>query len=227
MVVRIAGLAYQRGFGGHFHNDNSVAALRDIPGLVIATPSHPAEAPGLLRTCFSLAQEDGRVCVFLEPIAKYHHRDLDEGDAVWTAEYVPPDHPQAFIDLGVVGRHGDGRDVLLVTFGNGVHLSMRAAIELAGRGVNSTVLDLRWLAPLPEAALTKVAGDFGSVLVVDETRRSGGVSEAIVTALVDGGYRGDIARVASADSFIPLGPAADTVLLGEDDIVAAALALLS
>ena len=225
MVVRIAGLAYQRGFGGHFHNDNSLAVLRDIPGLVLAVPSHPAEAPGLLRTCFSLAQQDGRVCVFLEPIAKYHHRDLlDEGDGGWTAEYVAPDHPQATIDLGVVGRHGDGRDILLVTYGNGVHLSMQAAIELAGRGVNATVLDLRWLAPLPEHALNNVARDFGSVLVVDETRRSGGVSEAVVAALVDGGYGGRLSRVASADSFIPLGPAADTVLLSVDDIVAAAKA---
>ncbi len=32
MVVRVAGLGYQKGFGGHFHNDNSVAVLRDIPG---------------------------------------------------------------------------------------------------------------------------------------------------------------------------------------------------
>ena len=38
MVVRIAGLAYQKGFGGHFHNDNAVGVLRDIPGLVIASP---------------------------------------------------------------------------------------------------------------------------------------------------------------------------------------------
>ena len=96
MVVRVAGLAYQRGFGGHFHNDNSVAVLRDIPGLVLAVPSHPAEAPGLLRTCFSLAQQDGRVCVFLEPIARYHTRDLlEDGDGEWTASYVPPDAPQA------------------------------------------------------------------------------------------------------------------------------------
>src|SRR5690606_14241852 len=36
MVVRIAGLGYQRGFGGHFHNDNALAVLRDIPGLVVA-----------------------------------------------------------------------------------------------------------------------------------------------------------------------------------------------
>ena len=38
MVVRVAGLAYQKGFGGHFHNDNAVAVLRDIPGLVVAVP---------------------------------------------------------------------------------------------------------------------------------------------------------------------------------------------
>jgi len=44
-----------------------------------------------------------------------------------------------------------------------------------------------------------------------------------VTGLVEGGYAGRVARVSSADSFIPLGPAAATVLLSEDDIVAAAL----
>ena len=45
MVVRIPGLAYQKGFGGHFHNDNSLAVLRDVPGLVLCVPSHPADAP--------------------------------------------------------------------------------------------------------------------------------------------------------------------------------------
>ena len=44
MVVRIAGLGYQRGFGGHFHNDNSLAIFRDIPGLVLAVPSNGADA---------------------------------------------------------------------------------------------------------------------------------------------------------------------------------------
>ena len=58
---------------------------------------------------------------------------------------------------------------------------------------------------------------------MDETRASGGVSEGVVTGLVEGGYGGRLARVTSADSFVPLGPAAATVLLSEDDIVAAAL----
>jgi 2-oxoisovalerate dehydrogenase E1 component len=227
MVVRVAGLAYQRGFGGHFHNDNSVAVLRDIPGLVLAVPSHPAEAPGLLRTCFQLAQQDGRVCVFLEPIARYHARDLlEDGDGASTAFYVPPDAAQACTPLDEVGLYGDGRDVLLVTFGNGVTLSKRAAHTLAARGVASTVLDLRWLAPLPVEAVTRIADEFAAVLVVDETRHSGGVSEGIVSALVDSRYQGRLARVTSADSFIPLGPSAETVLLGERDIVAAVHDLL-
>ena len=227
MVVRVAGLAYQRGFGGHFHNDNSVAVLRDIPGLVLAVPSHPAAAPGLLRTCFDLAHQDGRVCVFLEPIARYHSRDLhEEGDGGWTAPYVAPDAEEARTPLGEVGLFGEGRDLLVVTFGNGVHLSRRAAATLAAGGVASTVLDLRWLAPLPAEALTRVAADFDTVLVVDETRHSGGVSEGVLAAMVDGGYVGGLARVTSADSFIPLGPAAETVLLGETDIVDAARSLL-
>jgi 2-oxoisovalerate dehydrogenase E1 component len=227
MVVRIAGLAYQRGFGGHFHNDNSIAVLRDIPGLVLAVPSHPAEAPGLLRTCFSLAQQDGRVCVFLEPIARYHTRDLlDEGDGEWTAGYLPPDAPEPCTPLGQVATYGDGRDVLLVTFGNGVYLSRRAAATLAAEGVEASVLDLRWLAPLPIEALTAVAREFDAVLVVDESRHSGGVSEGVLAGLVDAGYQGRLSRVTSADSFVPLGPAADAVLLGEEDIVLVAHHLL-
>ena len=49
MVVRVAGLAYQKGFGGHFHNDNSIGALRDIPGLVIATPARGDDAARMFR----------------------------------------------------------------------------------------------------------------------------------------------------------------------------------
>ena len=63
MVVRIAGYGYQKGFGGHFHNDDSVAVLRDIPGLVIASPARPDDAAAMLRTCVAAAKVDGSVCV--------------------------------------------------------------------------------------------------------------------------------------------------------------------
>ena len=69
------------------------------------------------------------------------------------------------------------------------------------------------------------ADELGRVLVVDETRRSGGVGEGVIAGLVEAGYSGNIARVAADDSFIPLGDAANLVLVSEHDIVAAALAM--
>jgi 2-oxoisovalerate dehydrogenase E1 component len=65
------------------------------------------------------------------------------------------------------------------------------------------------------------------VLIVDETRRSGGVSEGIVSALVDAGFDGTISRVTSQDSFVPLGQAANLVLLQEAEIESAARALVA
>lgn len=105
-------------------------------------------------------------------------------------------------------------------------MSLRVARRVAGRGIAVRVVDLRWLSPLPLSDMLAEAEATGRVLVVDETRRSGGVSEGVVTALVDGGYAGALARVASHDSFIPLGDAALQVLLSEDTIEAAALELV-
>ena len=114
----------------------------------------------------------------------------------------------------------------MVTFGNGVRMSLRVARRLAERGIGARVVDLRWLAPLPADDLLREARLTGRVLVVDETRRTGGVSEGVVTALADAGYAGLITRVTSEDSFIPLGPAANAVLLDEPTIEKAAVGLL-
>jgi 2-oxoisovalerate dehydrogenase E1 component len=224
MVVRVAGLAYQQGFGGHFHNDNSLAALRDIPGLVIACPARPDDAPAMLRTCLAAADVDGTVSVFVEPIALYHERDLHRaGDDGWLAPYDPPAAwAPRHIPLGRARLHGDGTDLTIATFGNGVRMSMRAAARLRADGIGCRVLDLRWLAPLPVDDLLREASVTGRVLVADETRRTGGVSEGVISALSDVGFNGRVRRVASEDSFIPLGDAASSVLLTEAAIEAAA-----
>ena len=65
------------------------------------------------------------------------------------------------------------------------------------------MVDLRWLNPLPAADIVREAAATGRVLVVDETRRSGGVGEGVLAALVDAGYVGAARRVASADSYHP------------------------
>ena len=105
MVVRIAGLGYQKGFGGHFHNDNAVAVLRDIPGLVVACPARADDAAAMLRTCVAAAIADATLSVFLEPIALYHQRDLYEpGDQAWLAV----DHRGARADWRSGARALDG-----------------------------------------------------------------------------------------------------------------------
>jgi len=228
MVVRVAGLAYQEGFGGHFHNDNAVAALRDIPGLVIACPARPEDAAPMLRTCLAAAAEDGSVCVFLEPIALYHQRDARTvGDTGWLASYQPPASWAAWhVPVGRARVYGDGADLTIVTFGNGLLMSLRAAARLGADGISSRVVDLRWIAPLPAADIEREAAATGRVLVADETRRSGGISEGVISVLADAGFAGRIARVTSEDSFIPLGDAAATVLLSEQSIEAAARDLM-
>ncbi|WP_248962744.1 thiamine pyrophosphate-dependent enzyme [Sphaerisporangium perillae] len=228
MVVRVPGYAYQKGFGGHFHNDNSVAALRDIPGLVVASPARPDDAAAMLRTCVAAAKADGEVCVFLEPIALYNTRDLmDDGDNGWLTPYVPPSRwAETHVPIGKARAYGDGRDLTIVTFGNGLRMSLRAAIRLTAEGHGCRVLDLRWLSPLPVDDLLRAADLTGKVLIADETRGTGGVSEGVIAALADSGFAGRVARVTSRDSFVPLGDAAAHVLLSEADIEEAARKLL-
>jgi 2-oxoisovalerate dehydrogenase E1 component len=220
MVVRIAGYGYQKGFGGHFHNEDAVGVLRDIPGLVVASPGRPDDAAAMLRTCLEAARVDGQVCVFLEPIALYHTRDLhEEGDEGWLAP-ARGDAP-----LGAARVYGDGRDLTIVTWANGLLMSLRVARRLESRGLRARLVDLRWLAPLPVEDVLREATETGRVLVVDETRRTGGVSEGVLASLVDAGFEGSLARVASKDSFVPLGDASSLVLLSEEEIEEAALAL--
>ncbi len=223
MVVRVASYGYQKGFGGHFHNDDSIAAIRDIPGVVIASPSRPDDAAAMLHTCAAAAKVSGMVCVFLEPIALYHTRDLyDDGDDQWLAAY-----PTAGVPIGRARTYGDGTDLTILTFGNGLRMSLRVARRLESFGIGARVVDLRWLAPLPVEDMLREAAATGRTLVVDETRETGGVGEGILAALLQHGYTGAVDRVASKDSFIPLGDAALEVLLSEDEIETAATKLMS
>ena len=223
LVVRVAGYGYQEGFGGHFHNDDAVAVLRDIPGLVVASPSRPDDAAAMLTTCVAAAEVDGTVSVFLEPIARYHTQDLYEaGDRQWMAELSADHH----VPIGSARTYGDGLDLTIITCGNGVLMSLRVAQRLTRRGIGVRVVDLRWLSPLPIDDIVRETRATRAVLVADETRASGGWSEGVITALVECGITTRMGRATSKDSFIPLGDAAKLVLLSEDEIEAAAYRLL-
>lgn len=223
MVLRIAGLGYQKGFGGHFHNDNSVAVLRDIPGLILAVPSNGADAAMMLRECVRLAREEQRLVVFLEPIALYPMRDLHEAkDGGWMNLYPEPSQT---IGFGEVGVHGQGNDLAIVTFGNGVYLSRQAEKELTAAGIDIRIVDARWLSPLPKEALTEAVGGAENILIVDETRHHGGVAEALMAHFQET-TDVPLARLTAEDSFIATGPAYAATMPSKDSIVGASKALV-
>ncbi|KIN72462.1 dehydrogenase E1 component subunit alpha/beta [Sulfitobacter guttiformis] len=223
MVLRIAGLGYQKGFGGHFHNDNSLAVLRDIPGIVIACPSNGADAAMMLREAVRLAREEQRVVVFVEPIALYPMRDLHEdGDGAWLTRYPAPDRR---IGLDEIGMEGTGSDLAIISYANGFFLSTKARKHLEENGINTRVIDMRWLAPLPADALLEATKDCKNILIVDECRRTGSQSEALMALFTEAG-RTRVARITAEDSFIATGPSYAATLPSADSILAAATALV-
>lgn len=223
MVVRVQGLAYQKGFGGHFHNDNSIGALRDIPGLLLAVPARGDDAARMLRGLVATAKACGRVAVFLEPIALYHEKDLHaDGDGLWLTDYPEPGKEDSLLLPGEVGIYNpDATDVLIVSYANGLRLSLRAAKNLKDeQGINARVLDLRWLNPLPMDAVKRHANECGRVVVADECRATGGgVAEAIIAGLAEEGFEGKLSSVRAVDSYVPLAAAANLVLISDRQII--------
>jgi len=228
MVLRIAGLGYQKGFGGHFHNDNSIAVLRDIPGVIIACPSNGADAVEMLRECVRLAREEQRVVVFLEPIALYMTRDLHEAkDGLWTAEYTDPAKAKP-VKIGAIGQHGEGKDLCILTYGNGYFLSRQAAkIIEEQHKIKTRVVDLRWLAPLNQDAILEAVRPCKNLLIVDECRTTGSLSETLMSMVQEHlAPPPNTRRLAAEDSFIPLGRVATVTMPSRDMIVDAAVELV-
>ncbi|KKO45005.1 MFS transporter [Arsukibacterium ikkense] len=239
MVVRIAGLAYQRGFGGHFHNDNSFAVFRDIPGIIVLCPSNGADAALLLRQAVQLAYEQKRLVIFLEPIALYMTRDLlSAGDGLWLTDYPSPDTLLPALGEPAVFNQGPNQgpnqspaaqpELTIISYGNGYYLSRQAAAELADSGYSLRLLDIRCLVPLHIEAIVAALADCQQVLIVDECRRRGSLSEELFTGLCEarpGFFK--LSRITAADSFIPLGAAAYSVLPSKQQIIDKVQQLLS
>lgn len=216
------------GWGGFAPDDLALGGLRDVPGLVVACLAHPSDAAGLLRSCVALAEDDGRTCVVIEPSALYHEQDLvNPGDGAWSATYQPPHRwADEFADLGRASVWGDGDQLTIATYGNGVRMALRVASRLGQEGIGVRVVDLRWLSPLPVEDVVREASATGRLLVVDELRRTAGISAALVTGALEAGFTGRIARVGAADAPLPAAPAAALIALNEHAVADAANLLL-
>jgi 1-deoxy-D-xylulose-5-phosphate synthase len=98
---------------------------------------------------------------------------------------VPDDLP-ALRRVGVVDvlAEADRRDVLLVAVGAFGHLAVEVAQRVAEQAYGVTVVDPRWVRPVPEELVT-MARDHRLVVSVEDGVRNGGVGDALAKALRD------------------------------------------
>ena len=212
MVIRIAGLAYQKGFGGHFHNDNSLTIFRDIPGIILACPSNGSDAVKMLRTAVREAYRKGRIIVFIEPIALYMKKDMHKDkDNQWCFNY--PDINEE-LPLGEFVTYGKGRALTIISYGNGIYYALKAQPEIEKKLKKKIkIIDLCWLSDIDIDSIIKEIGKSNKVLIVDECRRSGCHGEGLMASLYERSKNNLSVKLhAAEDSFIPLGVAATSTL---------------
>jgi 2-oxoisovalerate dehydrogenase E1 component len=181
------------------HSQSIEALLAHVPGLKVALPSCPNDAYALLRA----AAADPDPCIVIESRGLYQNKGMVE-----ITDHAEP--------IGQARLRCAGRDVLLVAWGATVAPCMEAARVLADDGVGVAVLDLRWLAPLDEAALCDaVRGAEGRVLIVHEAVRTSGFGAELIARLHElvpaPSLR--VERVTTPDVRMPASPALQAALV--------------
>ena len=190
-------------------------------------PSNGADAVKMLRTSVQEAYQNGRVVVFVEPIALYMTKDLHgPKDGQWNFQY--PDIMEQ-IPIGEFAVYGKGKCLTIITYGNGLYLSLQAQKEIE-KTLNKKiqVIDLRWLSEINIPKLLKAIGGCKNVLIVDECRRTGCQGEGLLSQLVtlsEGSF--SIRLHAAEDSFISLGVAATATLPSRESIIEHAIELVN
>jgi 2-oxoisovalerate dehydrogenase E1 component len=195
------------------HSQSLEALLAHIPGLRVGLPSSPADAYSMLRA----AVADPNPCILIESRALYQQK----GPVTLTAGAEP---------LGGARLLRSGADACIVTWGTAVGRALEAAEAVAADGIEATVLDLRWLAPLDEdALLAAVTAGGGRVLIVHEANVTGGFGAEVAARIVEKrlyDLDAPVRRLGAPDTRIPAGPRLQERLLPSAEKIAAEIRAL-
>jgi 1-deoxy-D-xylulose-5-phosphate synthase len=106
------------------------------------------------------------------------------------------------LDDGVdVLREGDRKDVLLVTVGPMAELGLQVAERLAAQGIGATVVDPRWVVPVPRSILS-LAAEHRIVVTIEDGIRVGGIGTRVRQDLREAGIDTAVDELGLPDAFI-------------------------
>jgi 2-oxoisovalerate dehydrogenase E1 component len=215
MVVRMpwGGLRH----AGPYHSQNTEPWFYRTPGLKIAVPSTPHDARALMASALA----DADPVLYYEHIALYRDPRIRQRLADEAPEPLP---------VGKSALRREGGDLAIVSYGAYVHTALGVAERLAADGVETSVLDLRWLAPLDRPAVLALARQTGRVLIVHEDSRTGGIGESLAAVIQEEAFEwldAPVRVIGALDTPVPYAPPLEEVFLpSEDEIERAARVLV-
>jgi 2-oxoisovalerate dehydrogenase E1 component len=196
------------------HSQSIEAILAHIPGVKVGLPATAQDAYSMTRA--AIADPDPTILI--------EHRSLyQQSGPVVAGGRVE--------SAAGARRHRSGSDLAIITWGSMLHEALSAADELAAAGIEASVLDLRWLRPLDDAAIADVVNACGGrVVVAHEANVTGGFGAEIAAHVAERHFDvlvAPVTRVGLGDLRMPSAPALQAAVLPRaSHIVAAARKLL-
>jgi pyruvate/2-oxoglutarate/acetoin dehydrogenase E1 component len=138
--------------------------------------------------------------------------------------------PPAALPVGTAALRREGNDLAIISYGAYVHAALRVADRLHASGIEASVLDLRWLAPLDREAVLTLARRTGKVLIVHEDSRTGGIGESLAAVIQESVFEhldAPVRIIGALDTPVPYSPPLEAVFLpSENEIEHAARRLV-
>jgi 2-oxoisovalerate dehydrogenase E1 component beta subunit len=151
------------------HSDSTEALFTHMPGMKVVCPSNPYDAKGLLIA----AIEDPDPVLFLEPMRSYRSKKEEVPEGKYT------------IEIGKGKRVQEGEDVSIFAWGAMMPIVVKAADEMAKKGVSCDVIDLRSLYPLDRDLIIESVQKTGRTIIVHEGHSTSGVGNDILSIIND------------------------------------------
>ncbi len=154
------------------HSQSFEAWFNHIPGLKVVAPITPYDVKGMLKQ----AIRDDNPVMFFE-----HKRSYQIKGEV-------PDNEDYTVPFGKAVVRREGTDVTIISYSMMSIRAQKAAEELAEKGINCEVIDLRSLLPLDYETVMNSIAKTNRVVVTQEANLRGGLASDIVAEIIDRGF---------------------------------------